>query len=227
MERKCPCGAPPRSARGMPRCDNCVKDARRDYHREYKRREQRAADVKAGREPGSILSGQCRWCERTFSYVLHRQPRQKCDDCKKRSGAALNAAWRSRNPDRAREHKRRYVQTPQGVAAVQGYNREIARYKKYSVDRDWYLRTLAAQGGLCANAGCRAAEPGGRFAVWHIDHDRACCPGSRSCGRCVRGLLCNGCNIAAGHLRDSLARIEGLAAYLRVHRAAREQSALI
>ncbi len=32
----------------------------------------------------------------------------------------------------------------------------------------------------------------------HVDHDHKCCPGKRSCGKCVRGVVCNRCNTAMG-----------------------------
>lgn len=31
-----------------------------------------------------------------------------------------------------------------------------------------------------------------------VDHDRRCCPGPRSCGKCIRGLLCGRCNRLLG-----------------------------
>lgn len=41
---------------------------------------------------------------------------------------------------------------------------------------------------------------GGIQALPHIDHDHTCCPGSRSCGNCVRGILCEGCNLQIGQV---------------------------
>jgi hypothetical protein len=48
-----------------------------------------------------------------------------------------------------------------------------------------------------------------------VDHDHACCAaGKRSCGSCVRGLICRGCNSAAGHVYDSPRVARALADYL-------------
>lgn len=48
---------------------------------------------------------------------------------------------------------------------------------------------LQEQGGVCAI--CK--QPPRRNKL-HVDHDHSCCPGKRSCGRCIRGLLCASCN---------------------------------
>ena len=49
-----------------------------------------------------------------------------------------------------------------------------------------------------------------------IDHDHRCCPHrNKSCGKCIRGLLCGGCNTALGHLYDSEDRISALLIYLQ------------
>lgn len=47
-----------------------------------------------------------------------------------------------------------------------------------------------------------------------IDHDHACCPGVRSCGACVRGVLCDACNRGIGFMRDSPERLIAAAVYL-------------
>lgn len=76
-----------------------------------------------------------------------------------------------------------------------------------------YERKLLAQDGGCAVCG----EPprGKRHAV---DHDRSCCPGNRSCGKCVRGLLCIGCNNGTG-LKDDPVLLLRRADYVEQWRA--------
>lgn len=47
-----------------------------------------------------------------------------------------------------------------------------------------------------------------------IDHDHGCCPGSQSCGQCVRGILCRRCNVGIGMLRDDEAIVAAALEYL-------------
>jgi hypothetical protein len=73
---------------------------------------------------------------------------------------------------------------------------------------------LAAQDGRCAI--CGTADPGGRWETWHVDHDSACCPRNRqrTCGACVRGILCSACNLMLGHAKDSPGRLRAAAEYI-------------
>lgn len=52
----------------------------------------------------------------------------------------------------------------------------------------------------------------------HVDHDHECCPGSQSCGKCVRGLLCRGCNIMLGQAKDDVEVLLAAVSYIRKHR---------
>ena len=70
----------------------------------------------------------------------------------------------------------------------------------------WHRLTVAdyellveKQGDRCAI--CESPEPGGK-GRWHVDHDHSCCDSARSCGRCVRGLLCARCNPMIGMAKD-------------------------
>jgi hypothetical protein len=48
-----------------------------------------------------------------------------------------------------------------------------------------------------------------------VDHDHACCPGAKSCGKCVRSLLCASCNKGIAMFADEPQRLDAAAAYLR------------
>lgn len=81
----------------------------------------------------------------------------------------------------------------------------------YSISRDLYDKLKAFQGGKCAI--CQRAT--GEKKNLAVDHSHACCAGPTSCGACVRGLLCSGCNDVLAHFRDDPEALTRGAAYLR------------
>lgn len=82
----------------------------------------------------------------------------------------------------------------------------------YQITLEQYEALLAKQGGVCAI--CGSEDESGKMLA--VDHDHACCPGTdRSCGKCVRGLLCSACNQGIGKFRDDIGRLESAIAYLK------------
>ena len=80
-----------------------------------------------------------------------------------------------------------------------GCDQTRKRRKAYGLEPSQYEALLAAQEGGCRICS-RSPEENGRALA--VDHDHACCPGSTSCGRCIRGLLCSLCNRALGCFGD-------------------------
>ncbi len=113
----------------------------------------------------------------------------------------------------------RYAKTADGLASrckvCQATNH---RRVTYSMTAERYEQMLADQGGLCAL--CK--DPPGKRAL-SIDHDHRCCPGrSRSCGKCIRALLCGKCNVAIGLMRDNAELLRAAADYVTTFECARE-----
>lgn len=85
--------------------------------------------------------------------------------------------------------------------------------RTYGITIEDFRKMVDEQGGRCAI--CGTDEPGGRHKQWQIDHDHACCDGNKSCGKCVRGVLCFLCNAAIGYMKDDPVALESAARYLR------------
>lgn len=100
-----------------------------------------------------------------------------------------------------RQWARDYIKTPQGRSGAMKF--------RHGITLDEYNRILTTQNGVCKV--CLQPDIDKALAV---DHDHMCCPGKRSCGKCIRGLLCMFCNTAMGYAKDSPERLRKLASYL-------------
>ena len=134
------------------------------------------------------------------------RPRQFCSPACYRAAnreriRAWHAAYRAAHPDKARA----------AVAKWTAANPDKARAQMaaWHADNHFHLSLghldalLADHGDLCGI--CRGPETitsrrTGRVWRLSIDHDHGCCSDTgRSCGQCVRGILCGSCNRRLGH----------------------------
>jgi|JI10StandDraft_1071094.scaffolds.fasta_scaffold22167_6 hypothetical protein len=137
----------------------------------------------------------CRECMAEYAKQRVTQPGVRDQINQRRRETGSNAAYQKQvrltDPERSRAHTLKY---------------------KYGVTLEWFERKLEEQGGRCAC--CGTVDAGGPSGVFHIDHDHSCCPGKRSCGKCLRGLLCNRCNWLLGHAKDDVATLRAAIDYL-------------
>lgn len=96
-------------------------------------------------------------------------------------------------------YSRRCIDCDRKFRGTQEQRRAITLKYYYNMTPAEYANRVAAQSGLCE--GCGSPPPEGDYL--HIDHDHNCCESSKSCGRCIRGLLCGSCNRALGLLKDN------------------------
>ncbi len=117
--------------------------------------------------------------------------------------------WRSRedrknNPARRREAQRKYRLThPPSKRQTDNFSWRLK--KCYGITLEQYNEMVEVQRGRCAICD-KTQSVGRRLAVDH-DHDTGF----------VRGLLCDGCNLMIGRLKDSPSLLDRMRRYLVKH----------
>lgn len=88
---------------------------------------------------------------------------------------------------------------------------------QYNITLEEYIEILYTnQNGVCPL--CEVKAPSieemieDRF--WSVDHYHSCCPNKSSCGKCVRGILCDPCNNAMKQPMDNKKWWENAGIYL-------------
>lgn len=159
---------------------------------------------------------------------LKRMPETpKCTvpNCDKTEGSAGYCWTHDRQKRRGEPFHTPNVMVPCEAPSCQGVHKfdtegnrrfcgtHVAFAKRYTLAPEKVIALLSS--ASCSNPGCPETEN------LHLDHDHGCCPAGnfpgtsvKSCGECVRGLLCRGCNHALGNTKEDPRRIEGLLRYL-------------
>ncbi len=114
-------------------------------------------------------------------------------------------AWRAAHPDRASEISRAWqLRHPE-------QSKNISIKGLYNIDFD---ALWDAQKGLCACCGEAMVRSGRTKMSVCVDHDRSCCPGKKSCGKCVRGMIHWRCNLMLGYSSDEPKLLRAAADYV-------------
>jgi hypothetical protein len=139
-------------------------------------------------------------------YLAH------CKDCDNKRKRESEARIKAVDPEAWDKRRRKYVKTykEKHPERVQEQERRRNLRDNYGITIEEYDALLEKQDGKCV--GCLVSPTNKRFAV---DHDHSCCPGRKSCGRCVRGLLCSSCNTALGLLKENEDTIARLLVYMK------------
>jgi hypothetical protein len=159
-------------------------------------------------------NGRRYWRNNREEINTKRRHRNETDDEYHARRAEQRRRYWERNGDRLRAENKAWRESPEGSAWVAQYlarnkDRIRLRYivRTYGITAEDYLALLHTQGNRCAI--CRR-EP----ERWAVDHDHTCCAGAESCGRCVRGLLCDPCNRGLAGFADNPGSLRSAADYL-------------
>lgn len=151
-----------------------------------------------------------------YRYAKTGKPKARCKVCINEDNLARQAAnpekytartnaWRLKNPGRASAISRAWqLRHPEQFKAQVYRNR-------FKIDFDAMWK---AQDGKCACCGEPMLRGGKDPTSVCADHDATCCPGKKSCGKCVRGLIHRNCNLVLGYARDNADLLRKAASYV-------------
>lgn len=91
--------------------------------------------------------------------------------------------------------------------------RSYARKHRYGITEEQYQSLLIEQNNMCAVCDIEFSDK----VKPQVDHDHNCCAGAKSCGVCLRGLLCSHCVTFASFVETRFKDMDKMFQYLTHH----------
>lgn len=73
------------------------------------------------------------------------------------------------------------------------------RYRLTVEEYESYLESVGRVCEMCGSPEVKVNDQGEAHSL-AVDHDHSCCEGKKTCGECLRGVLCDFCNMALGRV---------------------------
>jgi len=116
-----------------------------------------------------------------------------------------------------------YSLYPDGIAGRQSRCRTCQqttrRSQTYKLSPKDFAKILESQGNVCAICKQKPMGQTGPGKGWQVDHDHSCCPAKgKTCGKCIRGILCSPCNNGLGQFKDNEESLKNALSYIQKYR---------
>lgn len=157
------------------------------------------------------LQWSCRECQRNHS-VVRKEIRAAYNKKFREEHPDIANGWsrtyRGRHPEKRRESARLSAQRARDERPEEtsGYARQWLLLRQYGMTMDDYDKMFSEQNGVCAVCGRKQTHSPAHNGYLCVDHDHIT-------GK-IRGLLCRKCNMALGHVDDSVHILRNMMEYI-------------
>ena len=154
------------------------------------------------------LANWCKGCCKNYKEQYYIKNKEKLLEKSKN--------WERDNPEKRAKISKRYKEKVRSRDCIKrNLDRKMFPDKdknqrlknKYSITLDEFNNKVEKQNHVCAICKTHMSKP-------CVDHDHKCCSqNKRSCGKCIRGILCDACNRLLGDAKDSIECLQNAIKY--------------
>lgn len=148
-------------------------------------------------------SSYCKKCKsRSDKSYIEKNPHAR------EANKVRSKKWKNENPERYKQIVKKWKS--ENKDRVKELDKKSHLWNTYKLTINDFEKMYKSQDGKCA-----ICKNSGK--LW-VDHDHDCCPETRGCEKCVRGLLCPSCNTLVGYIETRGHLIEDAIEYIKLYK---------